>query len=334
MAESPIETLPSKRKADEIVDDEVEEDEEGETTDSPLEPEFKKVKTEDQPEDKPEGDPAVAVDDKRWNADMEMPKEKSRPHFLGESDARRRSGSGTVDDPLIVWLGKMPKDSEIKEANEDIARRTALELGLITHVYIRCAAQSSKFVDRDGKRIPIWNPDTIAFQHETKEADPHLSLAFGTNSTSLVLYGYVNVTVDEEGKPIDFATSRIEDHVVDGDDRILEIFEYEATQQDCAPYCSKHVSREKLINTCPLAQARGCPRHDMDGLLDHWCPRAHWRTEIYGDHYCPCLHDISDLEDHYCPCHHDRLRWMENRNCPHKISWNARLTHYCPHYPV
>ncbi|KAI2464918.1 hypothetical protein F4781DRAFT_411192 [Annulohypoxylon bovei var. microspora] len=322
MATTPELSPLGKRKADEITADEIEE---GEATDIVGEPESKKVKVDH-----------MDVVDGRWNIGMEMPQGKPRPKFIGESEEDRASGDGTVEDPKILWLGKIPLDAEVKRANEDIARRAALDLETITHIYIRCGAQSSKFVDRDGKRILIWNPDSINFHHRTTAADPHMSLAFGTDADNLVLYGYINVTVDENGKPTDFAASRNADYVVDGDDRIFELFPFEAQQHDCSPYCPTHGSNEVLVDSCEYAQPRRCPLHNTENLLDHFCRRTRWRSEIFGDHHCPCFHDKAGLLDHYCPCPHDKRRLTlmnTSHHCPHRIPKNAKLTHYCPFYP-
>ncbi|KAI4859809.1 hypothetical protein F4820DRAFT_462192 [Hypoxylon rubiginosum] len=268
---------------------------------------------------------------KRWNVGMEMPKGKPRPTFIGESEKDRRSGSGTIEDPMIVWLGKIPDDAEVKTANEDIARQSAEKLEAITHIYIRCAVQDCKFIDRDGKRIHIWNPDSIHFHHGTATADPHMSLAFGTNAYNLVLYGYVYVDVDEDGKPTGLATGRDAENVDNEDDRVLELFVHDDEQLDCAPYCTKHMRYEALLNACQLAGSRACPRHEMVGLLDHWCRRTRWRTEAYDDHYCPCRHKLDGVMDHYCPCPHDQSRrTYAPKHCRHNIPPKAKLFHYCP----
>ncbi|KAI1099057.1 hypothetical protein F4804DRAFT_337604 [Jackrogersella minutella] len=300
MATTPEQHYAGKRKADEITTDQFEE---GEVVDVPEEPKSKKVKV----------DHADVIHE-RWNVGMEMPQGKPRPTFIGESKKENVSGNGTVEDPMIVWLGKIPRDADSKEANEDIARRAAFSLEDITHVYIRCAAQSSKFVDRDGKRIHIFNPDTIHFHHRTTAADPHMSLAFGTEADNLVLYGYINVAIDENGRPTDFATSRDTDHVVDGDDRIFELFPYEADQQHCSPYCPTHSSNEVLIDACKLARPAACPLHNTENLLDHFCRQPERRTEEKrDDHYCPCSHNLDGVMDHYCPCSHAQIRQVETR---------------------
>ncbi|KAI1759202.1 hypothetical protein GGR53DRAFT_514325 [Hypoxylon sp. FL1150] len=266
-----------------------------------------------------------------WDIGMEMPRGKPRPAFMGESEEDRRFGSGSVEDPMIVWLGKMPIDPEVKTANEVIARQSAGKLETVTHVYIRYAAQATKFIDRDGKRIPIFNPDGIHFHHGIAAADPHLSLAFGTNADNLALYGYIHVDVDENGKPMGFATSRNAENVEDGDDRIFELFLHNDDEHDCAPYCPIHISEQVSINVCQLLWPRPCPVHNIAGVLDHWCPRFRWRTEAYGDHYCPCHHKVDDLIDHYCPCPHDEFRRTDRpRPCRHNIPPNSRRFHYCP----
>ncbi|KAL7619457.1 hypothetical protein AAE478_009996 [Parahypoxylon ruwenzoriense] len=239
MAETPRRESLVKRKADEISTDDIEAVEETPVSEGP---ESKRFKGEFQSqEDRSERHDVH----ERWTLDMGLPEGRPRPVFTGETEEERLSGSGTVEDPLIVWLAKIPppdSDAGIITANQDIARQAAMSLGDITHVYIRCAAQTSKFVDRDGKRIPIWNPDNIYFRHRTAPADAHLALAFGTDADTLVLHGYVNVDVDEDGKPIDFATSRNPENVVDGDDRIFELFPYEEEFKDCAPYCPDHAN--------------------------------------------------------------------------------------------
>ncbi|KAI1378069.1 hypothetical protein F4677DRAFT_443983 [Hypoxylon crocopeplum] len=300
---TPNRESPGKRKADEITVDENDGEEAGEISE---EPETKRIKAESQSKEE-----LMNSIHKRWDTDMEMPRGGPRPKFIGESEEDRTSGSGTVDDPLIVFLGKIPVDEEIKIANQDIAREAALRFKSITHIYIRCAAQSSMFVDRDGKRIPIWNPDRILFYHETKAADPHISLMFGTDASNLVLHGYINVTVDEDGKPTDFASSRNEDYVVDGDDRIFELFQYDLDQQDCAPYCSSHASSEVPINSCELAQPRYCPIHGTEGLLDHWCCRARWKTEVYEP----------TKESRYCADHYRQERLVYDFYKAHEASW-------------
>ncbi|OTB02085.1 hypothetical protein M426DRAFT_25094 [Hypoxylon sp. CI-4A] len=281
-----------KRKADAMSSiDEVE----GEITDNDAaeEPRPKKAKTEDA---KVTHTHAQNIP-KRWNLDMEIPQGRPRPKFLGESEEARRSGSGTVEDPLIVWLGKPPADAAIKQANESLARRSVEELQTITHIYIRCGAQSSMFVDRDGKRIPIWNPDVIRFVHETAPTNPHMSLAFGTNADSLVLYGYVNVSVDDDGVPSGFSEPDRDGDGVDGDGRILEFFVYEEEEKHCKPYCTckEHGEGQVLINTCEFAKAAPCNIHHVHGLLDHWC------VIPVAVRYRHCRHELNSLMDHYCP---------------------------------
>ncbi|KAI2606764.1 hypothetical protein GGR54DRAFT_620046 [Hypoxylon sp. NC1633] len=272
--------------------------------------------------------------DVRWSIDTEIPNGRPRPKFIGESEDRK-AGSGKVKDPLIIWLSKVPVDAEARRANHAIARRAALKIGSITHVYIRCGTQSSRFVDRDGKSIHIWNPDIISFQHRTAVADPHISLAFGTDADNLVLYGYVNVAIDERGNPVDFATTRDKDIVIDGDDRIFELFEYRADEQDCAPYCPNHASREALLDACQVSRPKRCPLHETEGLLDHWCRRTRWKTEVYGDHFCHCPHDLAGLLDHYCPCQHDQWRRIQVlTHCLHEVPGKAKDTHYCPSNPL
>ncbi|KAI1395007.1 hypothetical protein F4819DRAFT_506264 [Hypoxylon fuscum] len=319
MATTPERRTASKRKADEIA---VDENEQAKTVKASEEPAPKKAKTEHTEDGPVETVELVQMKlpdhcPKRWNVGIEMPKGKPRPKFTGDSESKRKSGEGTVGDPMITWVGTIPSDAEIRTANEGFACRAAKSLKKVTHVYIRCATQSSMFVDRDGKRIPIWNPDTIQFHHRTVEADPHMCLAFGTEARNLVLYGYVHVVIDESGKPTGFATVRNDNKLVDGDDRIFELFEYDAQQNDCAPYCPSHASSAVLIDTCKFAQPRCCPLHNTEGLLDHWCRRTRWKTEVYGDHYCPCPHSLIDLMDHYCPCPHDQVRRTEeSENTP------------------
>ncbi|KAI0000277.1 hypothetical protein F4779DRAFT_604807 [Xylariaceae sp. FL0662B] len=102
-----------------------------------------------------------------------------------------------------------------------------------------------------------------------------------------------------------------------------------ANTLDCSPYCPSHRPDEVRIHQCELARARPCPVHDTEGFLDHYCGRPRWRTETLGDHYCPCPHDLADLQDHYCPCPHDEDRRTESRgSCPHRI--RQRTDHYCP----
>ncbi|KAI1204763.1 uncharacterized protein F4807DRAFT_454468 [Annulohypoxylon truncatum] len=289
---SPIRVTSGKRKADEITGYEYEE---GETVNFPEEPEPKKAKVDH-----------TSTASRRWDIGMEMPQGRRRPHFIRNDSI---SGHCTLDDPEILWLGKAPLNAETKKANEDIARRAASRLGTVTHVYIICGAQSSKFVDRDGKRIHLWHPDSIRFHHQKTAADPHMFLAFGTKPDHIVLYGYVNVTVDEDGKPTDFATSRNSEYIVDGDDRIFELFSYEDEEHDCSSYCPRHKSGEEFIHTCVEARPRGCPLHSTENLLDHFCHVMTLKTEILGDHYCPCSHDKVGLLDHYCPCSHKGIQF-------------------------
>ncbi|KAI1643647.1 uncharacterized protein F4817DRAFT_368217 [Daldinia loculata] len=184
-----------KRKADEIS---LERNEEIMNTASHSEgPPPKKTKTDD--------------DFEPWNEGMDMPLGKLRPRFVGETEDRR-SGSGTVEDPELVWLGAIPDDAIAREANEDIVWKAARRLETVTHVYIRCAMQSTMYVDRDGKRIHIWNPDRIDFRYKTRRTDPHIAVAFGTTPDNLVLYGFIHVATDENGKPVDFATYRDDQH--------------------------------------------------------------------------------------------------------------------------
>ncbi|KAI0122374.1 hypothetical protein F4814DRAFT_458060 [Daldinia grandis] len=147
-------------------------------------------------------------DFKPWNKGMDMPSGKPRPRFVGETEEYRISGSGTVEDPEIIWLGVIPGDVIAREANEDIVWKAARSLRTITHVYIRCAVQSTMYVNRDGKRIHIWNPDRIDFYHRTRPADPHIAVAFGTTPYNLVLYGFIHVATDDNGSPVDFAAYR------------------------------------------------------------------------------------------------------------------------------
>ncbi|XXH01711.1 hypothetical protein Hte_008072 [Hypoxylon texense] len=248
MATTPDQFSLGKRKAEEISADQSE----GEVLDSSEEPPSKKPKVDQDEEAVDVSEDAVpqtvqGKDDgrKRWNVGMEMPKGKPRPTFIGESEMDRQSGSGTIEDPMIIWLGKIPVDAEVKTANEDIARQSAEKLEAITNIYIRCAAQDRKFVDRDGKRVRIWNPDSIPFYRHTIAADPHMSLAFGTNADNLVLHGYVHVDVDEAGKPTGLATARSAENIDEEDDRILELFVHDDDQHDCAPYCRTHARYER-----------------------------------------------------------------------------------------
>ncbi|KAI1653487.1 hypothetical protein F4813DRAFT_399882 [Daldinia decipiens] len=268
-----------------------------------------------------------------WNKGMDMPLGKPRPRFVGETDQDRISGSGTIEDPELVWLGAIPSDTITREANEDIVRKAARSLETVTNVYIRCAVQSTMYVDRNGKRIHIWNPDRINFRNRTRRTDPHIAVAFGTTPDNLVLYGFIHVAIDENGKPVDFAAYRDNKYVLDGDDRVFELFKYNADQRDCGPYCPSHARQEVLIDSCELAMPAGCPLHNTEGLLDHFCFRARWKTEGYCDHYCPCLHDTSESMDHYCPCPHDQVRLMVDLpHCPHMMPKKERPAHYCPSY--
>lgn len=305
-----------KRKADEIS---LERNEEIMNTASHSEgPPPKKTKTDD--------------DFEPWNEGMDMPLGKLRPRFVGETEDRR-SGSGTVEDPELVWLGAIPDDAIAREANEDIVWKAARRLETVTHVYIRCAMQSTMYVDRDGKRIHIWNPDRIDFRYKTRRTDPHIAVAFGTTPDNLVLYGFIHVATDENGKPVDFATYRDDQHVLDGDNRVFGLFKYNADQRDCGPYCPSHARHEVSIDSCELAMPVGCPLHNTEGLLDHFCFRARWKTEGYSDHYCPCPHDTSESMDHYCPCPHDQVRLMiDPPRCRHMMSKRERPTHYCSSY--
>ncbi|KAI5859801.1 hypothetical protein GGS23DRAFT_599989 [Durotheca rogersii] len=320
-----------KRKVGEIATDETREDMASPTTE---EPQPKRAKTETASEEENGDGP------KRWYPGMQVPEGRPRPKFVGEDDEARISGSGTVEDPAIMWLGKMPSrdaGGAIRAANEEVARQAAQRLGCgITHVYIRCAAQASKFVDRDGARIPVWNPDRIWFAHGAAAAAPHLALAFGTAADNLVLHGYVGVAVDGAGRPTGLAASAGGD-VEDGEDAdgALDLAPYAETPRDCAAYCPLHAAGQAPVDACALARARACPVHgDVSAALDHWCPRARWRTEPLGDHYCPCPHDVAGLADHYCPCPHEGAA-AARRHCRHKVSKQARAQHlhYCPAYP-
>ncbi|KAI1442842.1 hypothetical protein F5Y02DRAFT_420611 [Annulohypoxylon stygium] len=216
---------------------------------APKGPRSKRIKT-DHPK-------SANTANKQWDLSMEMPQGKTRLHFTRDFTDVRISGNATTDDPEIVWLGRVPDDAEAKRANEYIARQAALKLNTITHVYIIYGTQSRMFVDRDRKRVHAWHVDDMKFKYRVLAADPHMFLAFGTGQDHINLYGYVHVTVDQKGNPTDFATSRNADHVVDGDDRIFELFEYDFDQGDCSPYCPTHAKGERDFSTITVVDHVG-----------------------------------------------------------------------------
>ncbi|KAI1088578.1 hypothetical protein F5B19DRAFT_470690 [Rostrohypoxylon terebratum] len=301
----------NKRKADEVCT--LNYDDEG-TVDAPMGPRPKRIKADH-----------AESGNRRWDLSMGIP--RGRPQFLEVCTL----GNSTIDDPEIVWIGDVPGDVEAKEMNEYVARKAALKLNIITHVYIIYGARSHMFVDRDGKRVNAWHSNDMNFQHQEFAADPHMCLAFGTGPDHVNVYGYVNVIVDENGNPMDFATTRNADHVVDGDDRIFELFEYNPDQGDCSAYCPTHAEGEKAVHHCDLAKRRFCPHHNTNDLIDHFCRRTRWRAESFDDHYCPCSHDLNGVLDHYCPCIHEKRR-MTTYHCTHHIPRKTPHTHYCPLY--
>ncbi|OTB10919.1 hypothetical protein K445DRAFT_27118 [Daldinia sp. EC12] len=220
-------------------------------------------------------------DPKPWNKGMKMPLGKPKPKHLipyGSFGQLRQlralniCGSGTVQDPLIVWfvptVSNEPRESD---AHLNI-RKVAQSIGNITHIYIVRAMKYRMPVDRDGKRVYIRYHHGIDFLFRYRESDPYVTVAFGTSPTNLVLHGFIHVFPAPRGEPLPIATFRRSDCVFENDGRILELFEYDVEPLDCGPYCPKHARGEVLINVCEFMVAKPCPFHGTKELLDHYCP--------------------------------------------------------------
>ncbi|CAJ2509487.1 Uu.00g145130.m01.CDS01 [Anthostomella pinea] len=279
----------------------------------------------------------------RWNSDMKMPEEGllGRPamELMSELSSQCFVGSGTIEDPRIVWLGLIPClpredpkevpeiDNVQKKANENIARIAAQSIGC-SHVYIRCTNHSTKLVYMDGKRVALYDQYGRQNGWETMPADPHLTLLFGMSLGTVCIHGHATVRLDENKTPIDFASTRIPELVVDGDDRILELFRW-IDPMYCYPYCPVHGKDEVMAHQCEVARPHNCPHHDSPTMLDHYCPQTQWGAKDLVDHYCPCEHNTEGLLDHWCPCPHTLDRRDDHYcPCPHDVE--PGTDHYCP----
>jgi hypothetical protein len=235
-----------------------------------------------------------------------------------------QSGDGTLENPKIYWVapvvypdnGASPLEFENPrtQAVTRIARELAVE-AKCTYVWIRRGNHNMRYTyNPDGTRVVRYNPNGCPIGFFTVEADPHITLSLGLDDQSLVLHGHINVTEDDDAVPIGRMEQGTRKHIFGGDDRVLELFEWE--DRTCFKYPR------------PVGSSSYCHAHVITGLDQHICNLQNWKTRNLADHYCPCPHEI-DCE-HYCPCPHDEIRRTAHTCvCPHENAADMH-DHWCP----
>jgi hypothetical protein len=221
--------------------------------------------------------------------------------------------------PEVFWLSTVGTISDRRtEAIEGVMKEIATAIGC-THVWIRKENHCQRYVyNAKGERIPRYN----VFGRQTgwviADADCHMTVSMGVNDWTVSVQGHVYVTEDAAQIPTGLMQAGTRVHVVDGDDRILEL--YERSKRDG----SKLPPR-------PAGSAQHCPGHPTYGMDDHWCEFPRFLTRALNDHYCPCPHtDVHPDDDHYCPCAHDEVRRADHYcPCPHHDA-SRMVDHWCP----
>ncbi|KAI0852801.1 hypothetical protein F5Y00DRAFT_258058 [Daldinia vernicosa] len=184
---------------------------------------------------------------RKWEPGMDLPR-GSAPRLRMKPDDLiecPREGDGTLENPMVIWAARLTKKQREEltipefedeadlyraiDANTDIAKTVAVRSGC-TVVWIICPVHESKYVFENGERVPTkWNNAGEPTDYLVVDADPHMTLRLGTSEDLCQLHGHVNVLKDERGFPTTFMTKfqrHCSGHVTDGDERPLELFEW------------------------------------------------------------------------------------------------------------
>ncbi|KAI1073809.1 hypothetical protein F5B20DRAFT_586913 [Whalleya microplaca] len=119
-------------------------------------------------------------------------------------------GTGTADDPLVVWMNKIDlKNYDWIWAHNNFAKAIAKSLAL-THVWIIKTAHDCQYKRDEGFKIPVdgslSSSSTGSRENEffIEPADMHITLRFGTNLYECRLSAHAYVTLDCDGNPHEY----------------------------------------------------------------------------------------------------------------------------------
>ncbi|KAK8045385.1 hypothetical protein PG993_005409 [Apiospora rasikravindrae] len=230
----------------------------------------------------------AAAQDNRWNLGMPLP--AGGPLNYTPNEDVKRVGSGQLADPAAIWVSKLPRGGKTPKAGiEDIVQRVAVKVGA-THAWIRSAVHNYGYAyDKFGNRIPVFEDGVFAGWKFVRK-DNHITVAFGTSETHVVVHGHIYVNADAIGTPTGLMDASARKYLCEGDGRVLELWKQVKNRHEYVP-------QEDAILQRPTRDSRhgqassGRPRWQEEFLMDHYCPYSG------DDYYFPCPH--IELVEHF-----------------------------------
>ncbi|KAK7942720.1 uncharacterized protein PG986_011833 [Apiospora aurea] len=206
----------------------------------------------------------------KWNIGMPLP--AGGPLRYKPTGKIVRVGSGQLADPVATWVSDLPRGGiGPKAATEDIVQRVAVKVGA-THAWIRSVVHNYGYeYDKFGNRIPVYNENGAFTGWKFVRKDNHITVAFGTSETHVVVHGHIYVTADATGTPTGLMDMGSRKYVCDGDGRVLELWKQVESRHEHGP---EEGARPQ--------HTTGDSRH---GQTSYGRPR--WQEEFLMDHYCP-----------------------------------------------
>ncbi|KAI1386762.1 S-adenosyl-L-methionine-dependent methyltransferase [Hypoxylon trugodes] len=240
---------------------------------------------------------AKEVFTRRWNPGMSLPVGGQPQIKMGIEKLRQcpRDGKGTLEDPLVIWAAhltdrqrrelRIPEFEQEEDlyraidANADVAKTAAIRSGC-TVVWIICPVHTSKYAhDENGDRVPIkWDHAGNPAEYLVLDADPHITVKLGVSEDLCLLHGHINVRIDERGFPTQFMSSfqRYESgHITDGDDRVLELFEWRDKGDLTAHLIQQEAAYYKLFSTMTVSCSGEWELEDLEHDDPDYKPPEH-----------------------------------------------------------
>lgn len=186
----------------------------------------------------------------------------------------RRFGSGTLQDPCIVWF--RPYDASrgcrwVRQHHAVVAA-VAKHFGM-RYVWICATVHDEEFLRTDaGARIPdAWHADGSFKKFATRKTDPHITFRLGDGPYQCRFAAHAYVEVDAEGMPVGFL--RDGNRLVPRDDASSPV--------DVWPWTGS-VGFERTVR---------CSLPDFD-YPSYYCPYSHvspYSTDSFCSEYMPEL---------------------------------------------
>ncbi|KAI0103896.1 hypothetical protein GGR51DRAFT_235617 [Nemania sp. FL0031] len=144
---------------------------------------------------------------------------EEREHDLALRDPSSCYGTGTEEDPLVVWLDRPDyRDRAMIWAHNNFAKAIAKLLGF-TNTWIIKRVDNKQYVpDTEGKKGLAGS----CARYVLRETDTHITLRLGTGLYDCQLTAYAYVTVDEHGNPEKYNTEQMRRFRQDGGETRIE----------------------------------------------------------------------------------------------------------------